>query len=74
MSSSVCPCTLLELHVGSPRQQPNGAISAHVMTLTHQRFQRADSRICLEEITVNTEVGQKNPGKFAVAQAYYIFF
>ena len=36
MSSSVCPCTLLELHVGSPRQQPIGAISAHVMALTHK--------------------------------------
>ena len=36
MSSSVCPCTLLELHVGSPRQQPTGAISAHVMALTHK--------------------------------------
>ena len=28
--------TLLELHVGSPRQQPTGAISAHVMALTHK--------------------------------------
>ena len=36
MSSLVCPCTLLELHVGSPRQQPTGAISAHVMALTHK--------------------------------------
>ena len=32
----VCPCTLLELHVGSPGQQPTGAISAHVMALTHK--------------------------------------
>ena len=38
MSSSVCPCTLLELHVGSPRQQPTGVISAHVMALTHKPF------------------------------------
>ena len=38
MSSLVCPCscTLLELHVGSPRRQPTGAISAHVMALTHK--------------------------------------
>ena len=36
MPSSVCPCTLLELHVGSPGQQPTGAISAHVMALTHK--------------------------------------
>ena len=36
MSLSVCPCTLLELHVGSPWQQPTGAISAHVMALTHK--------------------------------------
>ena len=36
MSSSVCPCTLLELHAGSPWQQPTGAISAHVMALTHK--------------------------------------
>ena len=36
MSSSVYPCTLLELHVGSPRQQPTGATSAHVMALTHK--------------------------------------
>ena len=36
MPSSVCPCTLLELHVGSPGQQPTGAISAHVMVLTHK--------------------------------------
>ena len=36
MFSSVCPCTLLELHVGSPWQQPTGAISAHMMALTHK--------------------------------------
>ena len=36
MHSSVCPCTLLELHVGSPGKQPTGAISAHVMALTHK--------------------------------------
>ena len=36
MPSSVCPCTLLELHVGSPGQQHTGAISAHVMALTHK--------------------------------------
>ena len=36
MQSSVCPCTLLELHVGSPGQQPTGAISAHVMALTQK--------------------------------------
>ena len=36
MPSSVCPCTLLELHVGSPGQQPTGAISAHVMALIHK--------------------------------------
>ena len=32
----MCPCTLLELHVGSPWQQPTGAISARVMALTHK--------------------------------------
>ena len=47
MSSSVCPCTLLELHVGSPRQQPTGAISAHVMALTHKpSFGRSVSQKC----------------------------
>ena len=47
MSLSVCPCTLLELHVGSPRQQPTGAISAHVMALTHKpSFGRSVSQKC----------------------------
>ena len=36
MPSSVCSRTLLELHVGSQGQQPTGAISAHVMALTHK--------------------------------------
>ena len=51
MSSSVCPCscTLLELHVGSPRQQHTGAISAHVMALTHKpSFGRSVSQKCYQ--------------------------
>ena len=48
MPSSVCPCTLLELHVGSPGQQPTGAISAHVMALTHKpSFGRSVSQKCI---------------------------
>ena len=56
MSSSVCPCTLLELHVGSPRQQPTGAISAHVMALTHKpSFGRSMS----QKLPVNCSFVQK---------------
>ena len=50
MPSSVCPCTLLELHVGSPGQQPTGAIFAHVMALTHKpSFGRSVSQKEIDE-------------------------
>ena len=38
----------------------------------NQRLLRADSRICLLAMTVNTELGQKTR-KFAVAQVDFIF-